>query len=198
GPINLNAYSLLEMISNMLELSNIEMGNMTISPEPVDLPLLIQQTHSLSMFHATEKGVDFHCHYDPQLPRVIRSDRARLTQILTNLIGNAIRFTPSGKAITLSATRAGPRVRLSVADEGVGISKAEQARLFDGCRRADGLVTPMRGTMGLGLPICRHSSLLLGGDIEVESTPGRGSTFTVELPLEDVDGNVEFVGPGTR
>lgn len=106
GPINLNAYSLLEMISNMLELSNIEMGNMTISPEPVDLPLLIQQTHSLSMFHATEKGVDFH--YDPQLPRVIRSDRAKLTQILTNLVSHAIRFTPSGKAITLSATRAGP------------------------------------------------------------------------------------------
>lgn len=60
------------------------------------------------MFHATEKGVDFHCHYDPQLPRVIRSDRAKLTQVLTNLISHAIRFTPSGKAITLSATRAPP------------------------------------------------------------------------------------------
>jgi CheY-like chemotaxis protein len=201
GHINLNAHSLLEMINNILELSNLEVGKVTTSLEVLDLSLLIQQVHSLSLFHTTEKGIDFHCHYDPGLPRVIRTDRAKLTQILNNLISNAIKFTPPGKAITLDATRVGDRVRLSVTDEGIGIAKSEQAALFEGFEQTDGSNTHIHGGTGLGLPICRHLSLLLGGNIEVESTLGEGSTFVVEIPLDDCTGevgHVETVEPGTR
>lgn len=185
GHINISGYNLSEIINNILELSKIEEGKVTISPESVELALLVQRTYNLFKLPATDKGIDFRYELDPRLPRVVHTDRTKITQILNNLLSNAIKFTPTGKRISLSVKRQDDTILFTVADEGIGIAEDKQATIFDAFEQADGSITRSYGGTGLGLAICRRLCQLLGGRIWLRSAPGEGASFFVELPLDD-------------
>ena len=137
---------------------------------------------------AAEKRLEFVCKVDEGLPETVRGDALRLRQVLDNLLGNAFEFTPQGK-ITLSVCRAGPAgsVRFEVADTGVGIAPDQLSLIFEPFRQAATPGRPERAGTGLGLHICARLGRLMGGELSVESTPGRGSRFSFALPLPDAD-----------
>jgi signal transduction histidine kinase len=109
------------------------------------------------------------------------SDRQKIKQILINLLSNALKFTPDGSVTVRATARSGGRVAIAVADTGVGISAEHQKTIFEAFGQSGGSYTRRQGT-GLGLSICRRLAAILGGDIELESRPGAGSTFTLVLP----------------
>jgi two-component system phosphate regulon sensor histidine kinase PhoR len=113
---------------------------------------------------------------------LLRTDRGKLAQILLNLLANAIKFTPEGGHITLSARLAGDGIELSVADTGIGIPAAEIGRIFDEFHQVDGSSSRTYGGAGLGLALVRTLARMLQGEVSVESTEGKGSTFTLRLP----------------
>jgi signal transduction histidine kinase len=115
----------------------------------------------------------------------MRADRAKLVQVLVNLLANAVKFTPDGGHVTLRARRLGEaRIELAVEDDGVGIPAKELGRIFEAFRQVDGSPERMYGGTGIGLNLVQKLCALMGGEVRVESAPGRGSTFTVTLPIE--------------
>jgi CheY-like chemotaxis protein/HPt (histidine-containing phosphotransfer) domain-containing protein len=174
--------NLLALLNDILDLSKIEAGRLEIQRAPFDVRLLIQQTADLFEERARRKGVDlvYLVHHD--VPEQVLSDPGRLRQVLTNLLGNAVKFTTKGE-ITLRVT-AEPRpddvdidLRLEVSDTGIGMSPDAQANLFKPFTQADGSITRKFGGTGLGLAISRQLAELLGGAMGVTSEPGAGSTF---------------------
>jgi signal transduction histidine kinase len=140
---------------------------------------------------AEERNLDFHVEMDPKLPPAIQTDSKRLQQVLRNLLSNAFKFTEQG-GVTLrigsaegTPLRAGSEwVSLSVTDTGIGIPEDKQRIIFEAFQQADGTTSRKYGGTGLGLSISREIARLLGGEIVLSSAPGRGSTFTLFLPLE--------------
>jgi signal transduction histidine kinase len=134
---------------------------------------------------AQDKGLAFRIALDPALPAVIRTDMPRLKQVLKNLLANAFKFTREG-SVSLHISRVEPgRIAFAVADTGIGIPADKQKIIFDAFQQADGTTARQYGGTGLGLSISRELTRLLGGEIRVQSEPGRGSTFTLVLPLPD-------------
>ena len=186
---------LLGLINQVLDLSKIESGKQELHLEPV--PLWEIAEHLRRMFEplAKDKGLQLSVELIPGLPERIVTDRQRLEQILTNLLGNAIKFTHSGQVglrIDRPATElplpAGLRpddvVVLAVTDTGVGIAHEDQQRVFSPFEQVDTRTDRRYGGTGLGLTIARELAVLLGGELRLHSEPGRGSTFTCILPLE--------------
>jgi signal transduction histidine kinase len=132
---------------------------------------------------AEKKNIDLRGVYQPSLAPV-RQDVVKTQQILCNLLSNAIKFTPEGGRVTLKAEADGPNVVLAVQDTGVGIAVEEQELVFEKFRQAGNLMTREHGGTGLGLSIVRELSKLLGGAVTLQSELGRGSTFTVRLPMQ--------------
>ncbi|MBI5835293.1 MAG: response regulator, partial [Armatimonadetes bacterium] len=171
---------LLALINDVLEMSRIEAGRIEISSQPVDLRAILDDLAVMYRHRARERRLDFALSVDPALPSTVLADRAHLRQVLTNLIGNAIKFTQQG-SVRVSAAPAGPdRVAIEVIDTGIGLTAEEQARLFRPFERARGGEQVAGGT-GLGLAISQEYARRMGGDITVRSEAGRGSTFRVEL-----------------
>jgi PAS domain S-box-containing protein len=180
---------LLSLINSILDLSKIESGNIEI--ERIEFPLqeVVDEVALLMRERALEKRLAFSTACPGKLGFL--SDPTRLRQILANLLDNAIKFTPPGGTVALSV-RLGPvpendhdepqRLYFEIADTGIGISEAQQARLFQPFVQADDSTTRRFGGTGLGLAISRHLARLLGGDIDLHSSPGCGSTFTLHLP----------------
>ena len=171
---------LLAVISDILDISKIEAGMLALADEVFDGRELVDEVVA-ALTHAIEQGgntlvVDA----DPSLAR-LRGDPTRLRQVLFNLLSNAAKFTERG-SVTLRAGRGHGRLWFSVTDTGIGIPLAEQARIFEAFVQVDGSSTRRQGGTGLGLTITRRLCRLMGGEIRVDSEPGRGSTFTVELP----------------
>ena len=175
---------LLSLINDLLDLAKIESGAITtLNIAPARLDELREDLERTFRQVAHGKGVQFVITLDASLPATIRTDMPRLKQVLKNLLANAFKFTKQG-SVTLAIAPAGAeRVAFSVADTGIGIPSEKQKLIFEAFQQADGTTSRQYGGTGLGLSISRELTRLLGGEIRVESEPGRGSTFTLYLPL---------------
>lgn len=179
--------SLLRLLSDILDLSKIESGRMTIQTAPFDLHLLLREqlnAHAPARQNSTVQPL---LEIDPATPRWVTGDAARIGQILGNLLSNAFKFTSTGhvvlRARPLTSSPDTPILRFEVEDTGPGIPPSFRPSLFERFEQADpSAARRLRGT-GLGLAICKHLTTLMGGHIGVESTPGKGSLFWLELPL---------------
>jgi two-component system sensor histidine kinase BarA len=178
---------LLALINDLLDLAKIEAGKMEIKPEAVSLADMADGLLTMHRPQAEKKNIDLRAIIEQGLPP-IRQDAGKLRQILTNLLTNAIKFTPEGGRVHVRAEANGPDLMLTVTDTGVGIAPEDQELIFEKFRQAASPMTREHEGTGLGLSIVRELSKLLGGDVTLKSELGRGSTFTVRLPLELSEG----------
>ena len=186
-----NARLLLGLINDVLDISKIEAGKMEVNRERVDLAALLRQVASDYGEAARKKGLALAVEVAPGLGAVT-SDAAKLTQVLANLVGNALKFTESGSILVRAEPRGEERWALIVADTGIGIPVEEQETVFEEFRQGEAEEHRGRGGTGLGLAIVRKLVLVLGGTVSLESHPGKGSRFTLLLPRE---APVEAVAP---
>ncbi len=187
--IRRNGDFLLEIINDILDLSKIDAGPRETSRERVRLEVLLGEIAKLMELRAQERGLGFDVEFQGELPREVETDPLRLRQVLVNLIGNAIKFTPAGSVrVVVRHSEDEGRVVISVIDTGIGVTREQIARLFEPFVQADASDTREFGGTGLGLAISRRLALALGGDVTVESQPGVGSTFTVTLDPGDLSG----------
>jgi signal transduction histidine kinase len=182
GNIQSSGQQLLALINDLLDLAKIEAGKMQLHLEEFDLAGVVDQQVAMSRPLAEKKNIDLRGSVAAGLPP-LRQDRGKLRQILSNLLSNAVKFTPEGGRVSVRAEAAGPDVVLTVADTGVGIAPEDQDLVFEKFRQAANPMTREQGGTGLGLSIVRELSQLLGGSVSLQSELGRGSTFTVRLPL---------------
>jgi PAS domain S-box-containing protein len=188
--------SLLAIINDVLDLSKIEAGKLTVETrDDVELRPLLHDVADTFAAQAAAKHLDLVVEVAPECPRTLSTDPTRLRQILLNLAGNAVKFTAAGHVL-IGAEVDGGELRLSVGDSGEGISETAQQRLFSPFEQADVSTTRRFGGTGLGLSISRHLAELLGGSVAVRSAPGKGSTFTVTLPLRVGPAGSPYVRPG--
>jgi signal transduction histidine kinase len=182
---------LLTLIVDILDLSRIEAGKAELYPSTVELRSSLYGVADIVRIKAEQKGIGFDVELAPDLPPTIQADEKRLRQILINLLGNAVKFTDSG-GVTLSVRHAAPRdgqevLRFEVRDTGVGIHPEQVERLFQPFEQGGDAAKRIGGT-GLGLAISRQLVRMMGGDIQVQSLPGAGSSFWFEIPLSPDEG----------
>ncbi|MFD3518652.1 HAMP domain-containing protein [Streptomyces sp. NPDC058657] len=195
---------LLQLINDILDLSKVEAGKMDVSPTRIALVQLVDYVEATFRPLTAEKGLDFSVRVSPELPATLHTDEQRLLQVLRNLLSNAVKFTDTG-AVELVIRPAGADVpheireqlleagslrdadgdliAFSVTDTGIGIAASKMRVIFEAFKQADGTTSRKYGGTGLGLSISREIARLLGGEIHAASEPGRGSTFTLFLPL---------------
>jgi len=189
--IERNGKNLLALINDILDLSRIESGREEIRVSRFSIRELVDDVTAMIEPQAREKGIALKNQVLLDLPQ-IASDPDKCRHILQNLIGNAVKFTEEGQVAITSQLGSGV-MRISIMDTGIGIAGNQFSEIFDEFRQADDSASRKYGGTGLGLSIARKYALLLNGDITVESTPGKGSTFTLHLPLSlEPDGAVEF------
>ena len=178
---------LLTLIGEVLDMAEIEAGHMQLEIAPLDLGRVARGVADTMRVRAGEKGLGLVLKQSPSFPRFIKGDEARLRQILTNLTGNAVKFTEAGSVTIRLRTPPGDsgHLILQVEDTGPGIAPEDRKHLFEPFSHTG--ATGMQRGIGLGLAITRRLAGLMGGLIGVESTPGEGSTFRVELPVELAD-----------
>ncbi|RAZ72480.1 HAMP domain-containing protein [Mesorhizobium atlanticum] len=192
--INSAGTDLLSLINDILDLSKIESG--TVSIDINDMPVAHLRQHMERTFRqlAADKGLGFTINIDPALPETVRTDEKRLQQIVLNLLSNAFKFTSEGQVslnfrVEKTARRSGTKqpmkaLAIAVTDTGIGIPEDKQKLIFEAFQQADGTTSRKYGGTGLGLSISREIARLLGGELRVESIPGKGSTFTLVIPLD--------------
>jgi CheY-like chemotaxis protein/CHASE3 domain sensor protein len=173
---------LLALINDILDLSKIEAGKVEVVPETVSIARTVDSLTRTFEALTQEKGLAFEMLVAPGTPEQIETDSQRLGQILKNLLSNAMKFTERGSVSLRVSPLPGNRVAFAVRDTGIGIPMQQQGIIFEAFRQADGSTHRKFGGTGLGLSISRDLARLLGGDITVQSVPGEGSTFTLELP----------------
>ncbi|MEU7425428.1 HAMP domain-containing protein [Streptomyces sp. NPDC040750] len=195
---------LLQLINDILDLSKVEAGKMDVSPTRIALVQLVDYVEATFRPLTAEKGLDLSVRVSPELPATLHTDEQRLLQVLRNLLSNAVKFTDSG-SVELVIRPAGSNVphkireqlleagsltepdgeliAFSVTDTGIGIAASKMRVIFEAFKQADGTTSRKYGGTGLGLSISREIAQLLGGEIHAQSEPGRGSTFTLYLPL---------------
>jgi signal transduction histidine kinase len=184
--IHASGLDLLSLINDLLDLAKIESGAVTaLHVAPARFADLRDDLERTFRQLAQDKGLEFAIVIDPALPPVLRTDAARLKQVLKNLIANAFKFTNRG-GVTLRMTPEGQGyAAFAVADTGIGIAPEKQELIFEAFRQADGSTSRLYGGTGLGLSISRELTRLLGGELRLASVPGEGSTFTLVLPIAD-------------
>ena len=189
--IHASAITLLSLIDNVLDIAKIEAGRVSAAPVDFDLHASVNGTLKLLANEATKRGIYLESHVAPDVPYLLRGDEMMLRQILTNLVGNAIKFTHEGGVQVRILRKAEPapetgkaRLQFFVIDTGIGIAEEAQARIFERFIQADDSTTRRYGGTGLGTTISKQLVELMGGTIGLESKPGKGSTFRFELPFE--------------
>ena len=189
--VNNSAESLMTIINEILDFSKIEAGRLELDPIEFSLPETLEETISALSPRASEKGFQIHCRIHPDVPERLKGDPTRLRQVLTNLVGNAIKFTEQGRievAVELASENDGAvEVRFDVTDTGLGVPQDKQKLIFEPFTQADGSTMRRFGGTGLGLPICLQLVHLMEGRIWVDSVVGRGSTFHFTARLERVE-----------
>ena len=176
---------LLDLISDILDLSKVEAGKMDVAPASIEVTALLDALERAFRPVAEDKGLGFTVEVAPDAPAALVTDEQRAGQVLRNLLSNAVKFTDAGAVrVRAEAARAPYAVAFVVADTGIGISADKQALVFEAFQQADGTTSRRYGGTGLGLSISRELTRLLGGELRVESTEGEGSTFTLLLPAE--------------
>ncbi len=187
GKIELAARSLLGVINDILDFSKIEARQLTVETVELDLDKLLAAVAAVHGERAAARGLKFEIVVDPEVPRALRGDPLRLSQILNNLVGNAVKFTEKGTvSVDVSVAGGGAdRVMLAfaISDTGIGMSPDQVSRLFQSFVQADASISRRYGGTGLGLAISRELAHLLGGDIDVSSILGEGSCFRLTVPL---------------
>ena len=190
--IRSSAQALLTVINDILDISKIEAGKLVVERVSFNLRSLLEEVADLLAPRAFQKRLEVSCIVPAAFPEHLVGDPHRLRQVLTNLTGNAIKFTEQGRVtigaelLAESTTRAA--IRLTVRDTGIGIPKQRQEAVFDTFTQVDGSTTRRYGGTGLGLTISRHLVELMGGRVGLESTPGQGSSFWVEIELDKQQG----------
>ncbi|MGH2718334.1 MAG: ATP-binding protein, partial [Actinomycetota bacterium] len=177
-----SAENLLQILNDILDFSKAEAGKLGLESVDFDLRRELRGVTDLFGSSALEKGLELSVWVSTEVPRLVGGDPVRLRQILTNLIGNAVKFTDRG-AVRLSVRAAGAGIRFEVSDTGIGIDPAARPHLLEPFTQADASTTRRFGGTGLGLAICRQLIDLMGGAIDFQSTPGMGSRFWFEVPL---------------
>ncbi|SEC34546.1 Signal transduction histidine kinase [Streptomyces sp. TLI_105] len=210
---------LLQLINDILDLSKVEAGKMDVSPTRIALVQLVDYVEATFRPLTAEKGLDFSVRVSPELPATLHTDEQRLLQVLRNLLSNAVKFTDTG-AVELVIRPAGADVpqsireqlleagslrdpeadliAFSVTDTGIGIAASKMRVIFEAFKQADGTTSRKYGGTGLGLSISREIARLLGGEIFAASEPGRGSTFTLYLPLSPTELPSSGYGQGAQ
>ncbi|UGY93962.1 HAMP domain-containing protein [Streptomyces gobiensis] len=199
---------LLQLINDILDLSKVEAGKMDVSPTRIALVQLVDYVEATFRPLTAEKSLDFSVRVSPELPATLHTDEQRLLQVLRNLLSNAVKFTDTGavELVIRSAKSDVPAsireqmlehgslrdadaelIAFSVTDTGIGIAQSKMRVIFEAFKQADGTTSRKYGGTGLGLSISREIARLLGGEIYVVSEPGRGSTFTLYLPLHPTE-----------
>lgn len=201
-----SASHLLTLLNDILDVSALDVGKMAVNPIPVQLPLLLHDVDALMQPLAKGKKLGFSMVLPPALPQWVEADGTRIKQILLNLVSNAIKFSPQGSIVLhvesdfATASQAGDSatLRLRVSDQGIGMDDTTMACLFQRFSQGDASISRRFGGTGLGLEISRNLARLMGGDITVQSQPGVGSTFSLELPMVCVpapDAGLRVVAP---
>jgi len=199
---------LLNLISDILDLSKIESGTVSVEAEEVFFANLLEMVARPFRHEAENRKLAFEVHSDPHLTRSLVTDSKRLQQVLKNLLSNAFKFTEHGSVrLSVSVAKKGwgedhpilsgaaSVVAFEVADSGIGIAPDKQRIIFEAFQQADASTSRKYGGTGLGLAISRELASLLGGEIQLKSTPGQGSTFTLYLPLTYVGPSASRLGP---
>ncbi len=202
--IRRNGEHLLSVINDILDISKIEAGQMTVEMIPTSPCVVLEEVCSLMQVRAANKGITLCKEITGTLPAGVRTDPTRLRQILINIVGNAIKFTESGSVKIHVAFQDGPAptLRFDITDSGIGMTPEQMGRLFRAFSQADNSMSRRFGGTGLGLSISKRLAEMLGGDITVSSEPGAGSTFSITVSAEVLAGHdqhsAQFLLPRNR
>jgi len=192
--LKVSAENLLHLLNSILDFSKVEAGKAVLDEIDFSIRDLVKTVINTLKIKAEEKGIEINLHCDSQIPEVFVSDPVKITQVLTNLIGNAIKFTANG-SVTVSLKlvklkKENATVEFSVSDTGIGIAKEKINNVFNEYEQAETGITREFGGTGLGLAISKKLVEFLGGNIKLESTLGSGSTFSFEIPLKISDKSI--------
>jgi signal transduction histidine kinase len=182
GEIQRSGLVLLELVNDILDLSKIESGKVEITLQEVDLPSVVDQVIASMHLIAEAKALKLTCNLSSEVSKV-KGDPVRVREILTNLVSNAIKFTPTG-SVAIRGLPVGAMAEISVLDTGIGIEPAAHQRIFEEFRQASDKISKNYGGTGLGLSIARKLVELQGGQMGLESEPGKGSRFWFTLPID--------------
>jgi hypothetical protein len=186
-----SADHLLTILNDVLDMSLLESGRLTLTEEPVDLRDLLREVESLMRPQAQLKSLALHIDADPGLPEKVRADRTRVKQILFNLVNNAVKFSDRGVVVVelhrASADDGSEQLEFVVTDTGIGMDQATLERLFKRFSQGDESRSRRHGGTGLGLEISRSLARLMGGDVIAKSMPGEGSSFSFRMPLHALE-----------
>jgi two-component system, sensor histidine kinase and response regulator len=192
--------TLLTIINDILDFSKIEAGKVELEEIDFDARQAVEEIVELLAPQAHAKRLELACHVLPEVPNNLRGDPSRLRQVLTNLVGNAIKFTEQGEVVVrverAEETESDVRLRISVTDTGIGLTADQKARLFKPFTQADSSTTRRFGGTGLGLAITKQLVELMGGEVGMDSEPGKGSCFRFTLPLRKTPESARRRRPG--
>lgn len=187
-----SARHLLGIINDILDMSRIESGRMTIKREEFSFPKLLEQINTIISGQCNEKGIDYKCHIKGTIDDYYIGDSMKLRQVLINILGNAVKFTPEGGEVVFNVERVAKfdgnsTIKFEMKDTGIGMDQAFLAKIFDAFSQEDSSSTNKYGSTGLGMAITKNIVDMMNGKIEVESEKGRGSSFTLTVTLSDSD-----------
>ena len=190
--ISSSAEHLLSIINDILDMSRIESGRQTLKNEEFSFSKLLETINVMISGQCNDKGVEYQCHIGPDIEDYYVGDNVKIRQVLINVLGNAVKFTPEGGQVSLDVKRKAhydghSTIEFTVADTGIGISEDFMPHLFDTFAQEDSSATNRYGSSGLGLAITKNIVEMMNGDISAVSTKGKGTTFTIVITLDDAE-----------